>query len=384
MRLLLISNEYPPIGGGGSILVKYLARDLVKLDNEVMLITSSYDKLPKKEVVDGYQIIRVPAIRLRKDYCSTWELAIFSVSALVYTFYYCLKFKPDLIQAYFAVPAGGIAWVVNKLLGIPYAVYLGGSDVPGANPYRYKNVYPILGPFIKLFWRSASFVTAASRGLAKTARESDPTQKFIVIENGVDTQRFAFRRKFNKKVLTILGIGRLMPRKGYQFVIEALPEVLKNTNQKFEFICVGGGDYMEDLKAMAKKYKVLKYIKFVGQLSYDEIYELYKESDIFVHPSLAEGMPLALLEAVASGLPSITTRIAGNEDLVENNVNGFLIEPEDVEGISASLIKLLNSESLRKRYSLGSVKLAQRFDWKIISKKYNQIYKKLNEKGKNK
>lgn len=376
MKLLLISNEYPPIGGGGSIVVRYLARDLHKLGHEIVVLTSAFQNLPKEEIIDGYKVIRVPTVRLRRDYCSMWELMFYSFFTLIYAFYYCLRFKPDITQAFFAVPAGGISYVLNLFFNVPYVIFLGGSDVPNANPFRYKKIYPILSPIIKLIWSRAHTVVAASNGLKRIAQKSDSNRKFVVIPNGVDTKYFTYKIK-NSKTIKILGIGRLMPRKGYQFVIEALKEVKEKVKNKFEFIVVGGGGYMKDLKSLARKNKVHKLVRFMGQIDYSEIKKLLSTSDIFVHPSLAEGMPLSLLEAISSGLPCITTKIAGNEDLVKNELNGYLLKVEDVDGISDSLTKLIDNRKLRESMGRNSVKISKTYDWKEISTQYNKIYEKI-------
>lgn len=383
MKLLLISNEYPPIGGGGSTVVKYLARDLTGIGHQVHIITSSYKDLPKLEKIDGYLVHRIPAIRLRKDYCSMWELMIFSISALVYSFFFLLKNKTDVIQAFFAVPAGGIAYMLNLIFKVPYVIFLGGSDVPNANPYRYKSIYPILSPIIKVIWRNAHTVVAASRGLYKIAKKSDPQRSFVVIPNGVDTKYF---KRINKDdgVIKILGVGRLMPRKGYQFVIKALSVVSKKTKKKFELIIAGGGDYARELEDLAEKTSVKDKLKLLGQINYDETRNLYLTSDIFVHPSLAEGMPLALLEAIASGLPAITTKVPGNEDLVEDGKNGFLLKKSDVKGIETALVKLIENKKLRIKMGLESARIAKVYDWQKISESYNDIYQNIYEQSNSK
>src|SRR5579864_9449508 len=99
MKLLLINNEFPPIGGGGSTVTKYAIEYLVKAGHEVTLITSSYKGLPTREIIDGAKIIRIPAIRRFKDYCSMWELVIFGISALVYCAWYVTRHEVDFIQA---------------------------------------------------------------------------------------------------------------------------------------------------------------------------------------------------------------------------------------------------------------------------------------------
>ena len=92
---------------------------------------------------------------------------------------------------------------------------------------------------------------------------------------------------------------------------------------------------------------------------------------------MAEGMPLSLLEAISSGLPSISTKIAGNEDLVKNNKNGFLLEVGDVNGITDSLIKLIDDKKLRQKMGIESVKISKNYDWEKISNAYNKIYTKI-------
>src|SRR3990167_2223258 len=174
MKLLLINNEFPPIGGGGSTVTKYALEYLVKAGHEVTLITARYKDLPHREIIDGATVIRVPAVRRYKDYAAMWELVTFGVSALVYTFFYTLRHQVDFIQAYFAVPAGWVAWMLSYVAGIPYAVYFGGSDIPQANPSRYRKIYPLITPLLKAIWRRAAFRTVCSNDLVVLGAKADP------------------------------------------------------------------------------------------------------------------------------------------------------------------------------------------------------------------
>ena len=164
-------------------MTKYALRYLTGAGHDVTLITSRYRGLPRREVVGGAMVIRIPAIRRYKDFCAQWELVIFGVSALIYALFYTGRHKVDFIQAYFAVPAGWVAWIVNWVYGVPYAVYFGGSDIPGANPSRYKNVYPFLTPLLKAIWRRARFRTGCSAELARLGGQGDPGAEVLVIPN---------------------------------------------------------------------------------------------------------------------------------------------------------------------------------------------------------
>lgn len=374
MRLLLINNEFPPIGGGGSTVTKYALRHLVQAGHEVTLITSSYRGLPRREVKDGATVIRIPAIRRYKDFCSVWELIIFGISAFFYTLVYTFTHKVDFVQAYFALPAGWVAYLIHKLRGISYAVYFGGSDIPNANPSRYRNLYPIITPLLKLIWKSAEFRAVCSRDLVRLANEADPTSEFLCIPNGVETNRFKpIDRPPNPKV-KILFIGRLIPRKGFQRVVEALPEVRTLARVPFEVEVVGTGAHQAALEDLAENLHVTDLIKYVGIVPYDELEKSYQYADIFVLTSLSEGMPSVILEAMGCGLPIIASDVGGNNEIVHEGENGFLITGNDSKQIAQRLTQLVNDVSLRQHMGAQSRTLALQYDWGNIMAQYNKLY----------
>ena len=375
MKILLINNEFPPIGGGGSTVTKYAIRYLVKAGHEVTLITSQYRGLPRREQVEGAQVIRIPAIRRYKDFCSQWELIIFGLSALVYSFIYTSRHKVDFIQAYFAVPSGWVAWVLNIVRGIPYAVYFGGSDIPGANPSRYKKIYPLLTPLLKVIWRRAEFRTVCSEELAKLGREADTTVEFKVVPNGVEIDRFKpVDRPVNAKV-KILFIGRLIPRKGFQRVVRALPKVRENVTVPFEVEVVGTGAAQTELDALAQSLGVSDLISYVGTVPYEKLEKAYQYADVFVLTSLSEGMPSVILEAMGCGLPVIASDVGGNNEIVKEGENGFLIKGDDIDELARRLTELVNNTELRRQMGKRSREVAQGYDWINIMGEYDKLYR---------
>ena len=376
MHLLLINNEFWPIGGGGSTVTLYALQYLVRAGHKVTLITSHFRGLPWKETRDGATIIRVPTIRRYKDFCAQWELVIFGVSALIYTFFFTLRHNVDFIQAYFAVPAGWVAWLIYLTRGIPYGVYFGGSDIPGANPSRYRYVYPILTPLLKRIWRKAKFRTVCSDELARLGREADPGQEFLVIPNGVEIERFRpIERPPNPKV-KVLFIGRLIPRKGFQRVVEALPKVRSQAQHPFEIEVVGTGAFRSELDSFAEKLGVSDLIHYVGAAPYDKLHESYQYADIFVLTSLSEGMPSVILEAMGCGLPIVASDVGGNNEIVKEGENGFLIEGDDIDHLAEVLTQLIDNQELRKKMGEKSQTLAKNYDWKVLLEQYNQLYQR--------
>lgn len=373
MKLLLINNEFPPIGGGGSTVTKYAISHLVRAGHEVTLITSRYKDLPHQETIDGATVIRIPALRKYKDYSSMIELVSFGVSALVYSLFFTVRNKVDFLFAFFAVPAGWVAWILSYVRTIPYGVYFGGSDIPGANPSRFKNVYPIITPLLRAIWRRASFRSVCSLELQELAKRADASSEFHYIPNGVETDRFTpIQRPENPKV-KILFIGRLIPRKGFQRVIKALPKVRELARVPFEIEVIGTGAHQSELDNLAQELGVSEMIKYVGMVPYDQLEKSYQYSDIFILTSLSEGMPSVILEAMGCGLPVIASNVGGNNEIVHEGENGFLIDGDSKNTLAEKITLLINDDRLRKSMGAKSREYALQYDWKNIMSRYNEL-----------
>lgn len=382
MKILILNNEYPPVGGGGSILTSYIAKNLVKDGHDVTLITSSYANLATNEKVDGYTVIRTKCLRGNPNSASYLELLSYNLSSLFMGIRVIRKSRPDIIQAHFAVPAGGTAMVLSMLFGIPYAVYLGGSDAPDANPDRHGKIYPLVIPIIKTILAHAKLVTVCSDLLIDKIHRHQPTLKVYKIPNGVDIHDFVVpKSKPSLPPIKIVGVGRIIPRKGFQFLIEALSRLDDKIARKFYVTIIGSGDYREELKKMAINGKVDQYIEFIDAVPYKDLKRYYQRSHVFCLPSLAEGMPLAMLEAMACGNVLITTDVAGNQELVVKGKNGYLVQPGQSEGIQYALEDLVAHKYYVRKKGLESSRIAQKYDWDEITKKYVMLYKKVVNKS---
>jgi len=372
MNVLLLNNEFHPIGGGGATVTRYVGGYLAAQGHDVRLVTSSFHDLPREEEVDGIRVYRAPALRRKADYSSVFELLTYTASASLACARLLREFRPDVVHAHFAVPAGAIAWLLRRRYGIPYAIYMGGSDVPGANPGRYRRLYPLLTPFIRRFFREASFVSGASQRLIDLARAVHPSSDYAFIPNGADLQRFRPASPPPEPPVRILSVGRLIPRKGFQHLIEALPRVIAESGPGVMLQIVGTGDYEAELRRLAVSLGVADHVEFLGAIPYDQLHHTYADAHIFAMVSLAEGMPLALLEAMACGLPVVASRVAGNEDVVEDGDCGYLVTPEDVGEIAEALSHLVNDPGLRRTMGQRSRALSCAYDWRTIAQQYER------------
>ena len=376
-KILMFNHEFPPIGGGGGWVSYFLGKHFAAAGHEVHLITSQFRDCPTEEEVEGFHVHRVPALRKNRDVCAVHEMLSYAISSSLYGLRFAKRFRPDIVQVFFGIPAGGGAYLLRKLHNVPYVVFLGGRDVPSRNPDPpyYRWLYLLLKPIIRAIWDNASAVVACSDGLRELARETDSGVKMDVIPDGLDLGRFEpVQRDACPEKVRVLTIGRLIPRKGFQFLIRALPQIIENAAHNFEIEVVGDGPYQTELLRLSEDLGVASYIHFTGSVPYSELPQKYRDADVFILPSLAEGMPLVVLEAMGTGLPIVASRVQGIDELVVEDVNGALFDAGDVDGLAHSLVKLINAGEGRIEMGKASVRRVEPYDWKHIADAYLALY----------
>lgn len=379
MKILIVSHEYPPIGGGGANACFFLSRELSKLGNEVTVVTAQYEELPISQITeDNVKIYRVKCKRKNKEKSSFYEMFTFLCSAWKYADRLCNKAKYDKCLVFFGIPSGPIALHLKRKYGIPYIVRFGGGDIPGAQK-RFKYIYMILTPIIRRIWKEANALIANSEGLKKRALNFDSKYKITVIENGVDNRFFVPGEKRNSDEIRILFVSRLIEGKGLQFIIPHLKEiqerVFNNCQKSIRLIIVGDGPYRDALEQLVQSTKTGQFVSFEGRKDKQQVREYYQTADLFILPSLSEGMPNVVLEAMASGLPILMTPCEGSKELVTNN--GVISSLDDFKD---NLIKLCSDEGLRQRMGKNSLDNIERnFQWQSIGKRYLKLMQECGE-----
>ena len=364
MNVLMLNHEFPPVGGGASPITFELSKQLVQMGNHVDVVTMHYGDLPRFETVDGVNVYRTPAIRKRPNICYAHELATYVPGALIKTIRLARREKYDIIHCHFIIPGGPLAWLVSKSAGVPFIITCHGSDVPGYNPDRFKLMHKVLLPPWRFLLRRTPLLTSPSESLKSLILEKYPRAKVNVIPNGIYTELFGK----GPKEKSILMCSRILPRKGFQYAIEAV----KDMELDWQVHVVGEGPYLPELKRLAENSKTT--IKFWGWLDKNDpkFYELFNKSSIFVFPSEAENFPAVLLEAMSAGMAIITSTAGGCPEVVGKA--GLLVEPRNTEGIRKMLVKLVDSDQLRKQLGKAALKRAQQFNWEKIAQQYLSCY----------
>ncbi len=196
---------------------------------------------------------------------------------------------------------------------------------------------------------------------------------------GIDIKKFEdikIDKKAKKKELgipenskLILSVGELNKNKNHQIILRA---IAKTNNQNIHYAICGEGKLHNKLQTFAKKLNVINQLHLLGQRN--DIPEILKCADIFVFPSLREGLGLSALEAMAAGLPLIISDNRGSRDFAVNGFNSYVVESTDVDSFKNSIINLLNNNEIRNKFVLNSKKTIEKFDLNIVSEKMKDIY----------
>ena len=199
---------------------------------------------------------------------------------------------------------------------------------------------------------------------------------------GIDTARFrgnaekgaALRRELGipDEAAVLLSVGDLNKNKNHRAVLEALARM---ENRNLHYVVCGRGPLKEELEAFAREKGLGDRVRFVGYRN--DIPAFYAMADVFVFPSFREGLSVSVMEAMASGLPIVCSRIRGNTDMVEDGVNGYLMEPGDPDSIAGALRRLENREK-REEISRNNLEKAEIYSLGVIAEQYRQLYLEAN------
>ncbi len=378
VHLLLLNYEFPPLGGGAANATYYLLKEFAKHDNiTVDLITSSTGK---KRIEQFSEKITVHYVDIGKNehaihHQSNKELLTYSFKAYRYAKKLQKKKHFDLIHAFFGIPCG----VIAQKLHLPYIVSLRGSDVPFYNP-RFAKLDKYFFQYLSAHvWKGAGAIVANSKGLKELALKSQPEQKISVIYNGVESSLFPKKNYTNKSETTdvkIICIARLIPRKGLNYLIDALHKL------PVTLTIVGDGPEREALQSQANLLGLKA--KFEGALEHSLLPEILTKHDLFVLPSLNEGMSNTVLEALAAGLPALVTDTGGSAELVTEGVNGFLVPKKDLLALRKRVEYFIENKSELSRMGKESRKKSLELSWESCAQHYFDLYEEVLANGKKK
>jgi L-malate glycosyltransferase len=358
MKILVISHEYPPIGGGGGQVVADICTHLAERGYSIHILTAHYGDLPRLEEKGNLLIERIPSCRDQSYRAGFKTMACFILRSTLRGLQIIRRENPDLIHAHFAVPAGAAAWALSRLTGKPYFITAHGGDVPGGAPQKTDRWFRYVLPFTKPFWKDAAAIVSVSEQTRRFALQHYAVD-IQVIPNGIDTQACQPGIFDPQKPLRILYLGRFSPEKN----AIAVPEILARIRDlPWECAMLGDGPQMEAVKSALAAHGLQQRVQLTGWVNPDEVNQWLKKSDILLMPSLLDSMPIAGLQGLAMGLALVLSDIGSCPDYIDHDMNGTLVKPGDLDGYAQALRRLITDNDLLSQARQASRSHASLFD----------------------
>jgi len=363
MKIAILINLFTPKWlAGTEIATYYLAEQLAKKGHEIHVITSYDEGLPIFQKGNGFCVHRLawPKIRII-GILSFWMKILFKIYTI----------KPDIVHSQ-DLSMGIPAYVVKIILKKPYVVWGRGSDVY------------LPGLFMRIcngsILRNADAILALTEDMRKKMTEMT-SREIYVLPNGIKLEQFpdiSLNMRKKEGIKNILFVGSLYPIKGVQYLIMAM-KIVHNKMPETRLILVGDGEDRERLEALSIQLDIKKNVQFVGKVPHEKVQSYMHQADVFVLPSLSEGLPNVILEAMACGLPVVATRVGGVPDIIQDRVHGYLVESENADDIARKLIMILNNNSIASEFSLYNRKTVKKYEYENIIIQFENILIKIIE-----
>lgn len=378
MKLLILNYEYPPLGGGAGICSKYQAEGLAGKGHEVTVLTTWFQGEKELEERPNFRLIRLKSRRKKVFRSNPVEMFSWAIESFKYIRKNKLYSDTELVLAHFTLPGGIVALLMSLLFKKPYYIISHGQDIPWFSPRELFLYHLIFYLPIKLICYRASKITVLSEQRLKdlnaiTSRKK--RHKNHIIPNGCDIEFFsplAIERNFDS--LKILFVGRLTSQKD-PFTLLKTAKIIADSDIPFSIEIIGDGPLREKMQQYINNNHLEGKVKFSGWISKEELRDKYRSAHVLVITSRDEGMSLAMLEAISSGLYILTTKVSGSKGLIRENSNGNYILSGNVEELAVGLEVYYRDKFLAKYNIPDSVigELRQNISWENYVENYKRL-----------
>jgi glycosyltransferase involved in cell wall biosynthesis len=375
--------------------------DELSSDFKIHVLVPHYKGLKFKEKVDKLYIHRFAYIypykyqklayggilpNIKKNPLLVFQTPFFFISELINTIKVVKNENIDLIHAHWFFPHGFIAAICNKYLNVKSLITIHAGCVTGLNslPFIKRPISGFTVKNAKTILSVSSFGKNILRKMVSKNLTKLVDNKVEVFPMGIYTKKFKIkknkrllRKKYRiKEKIVFLFLGRLAEKKGVKYLINALL-LLKN----LDYILLIGGDgpLRKNLEMLVDKLNLRSKVRFLGHVGKEKI-DYFSLADILVFPSIVaksgdtEGVPVTIMEGMASGIPIIATDVGGVKDIVKNNINGILIEEKNSKQIAEKLICLIKNKKFKQKISKGALETSKKYDLGFIGKRIKEIY----------
>ncbi|WP_193310627.1 glycosyltransferase family 4 protein [Halorubrum halophilum] len=369
-RILLTSDYLPPSDGGVEQVVQKLALHLVDEGFEVGVFTL-------EDGTRDFDLQSVPEISFytasAQDLTATIGLqSMFSVSAINDFRKILNEFQPDIVHAhnrFFYTSVLSSLYSIQSNYKLVTTVHLGDIGMISGLSGRAAEIFE---QTISRFVISSSDQVIGVSDAAEKIAQSLGANRTAVVRNAVDVDKFSPSPIEEK---SLLYIGRFVHNNGIRDLLTALPAIL-NSHPDTEVHLVGSGPLEKEVREIIQSFGIHDSVSIYDYVN--DISEMYNLASVFCRPSYSEGLPLTMLEAMASGVPPVVTPIAGVPEVVTDHETGVLVEPGNPDAVARAIIELFDDVELRKRLSKNSREyVTENLTWEQRTEKVIQVYKEI-------
>lgn len=374
--VVMLVNEFPPAPvGGAERQVERLAGYLAREGLDIQVITRSFAECPRVETRNGYRIIRIRQVGPGK--MRTLSFVIGALLAILLR-----RNSFDVLHAHLAFSPAAVAALAGRLLGKAVVVKFGTGGASSEIAVSRKSWRGQLRLAILRRWVDV-YVALTDEMKTELIQTGFDRSRIVRMSNGIDAAEFAPAEdreqakaavSFGGMVL-VLFAGRLVAIKGLPILLQAFGTVVRDCD-RVRLIVAGEGDQRAALESAVERQRLRPYVQFVGKVS--DMGPYLRAADIFVLPSLGEGISNSLLEAMSAGLACIASRVGGAVELLDNGNCGILVAPNDAGQLAEALSTLVNQrQEVVRLGSLARERVLQLYDFSSVAAKYIELYDRL-------
>jgi len=329
--------------------------------------------------------------KLKVSWLARLQLPFF----LLFMFYRLIKItgetRFDLIHCHWLIPQGFFCALIKLLRGIPYLLTAHGGDV---NSFKGLPVVPGL---IRFALKQSTLCTVNSQATRNQVLKYYNKASIRVVPMGVDLEQFhpsnyneKIKDSIGKENLLLLGVGRLADKKGFKYLIEAMPLILQEIPSA-KLAIIGFGPKKTQLENKIKELNLTASVFLTGGKAGKELQDWFATADIFIGPSIVtpdgdtEGQGVVFLEAMASGTPVIASDVGGIKDIVRDGISGLLVPEKEPRAIADKVLELAKNKALRDQLTQNALQLVRvDYSWEQTAQKFLKAYQQCINKKPNK
>ncbi|MCL5090778.1 MAG: glycosyltransferase [Patescibacteria group bacterium] len=409
MRICVFSHVFPRFKEDTEAAFMHgFCEGLQRVGNEVFLLTAYDEKFNRPSSLQSYHIENYKYIWPKKFHVLGYSRSLqndmklksntYFLAPLLYFFSFIAllrlvkREKIEVISAHWILPNGFVAAWVSLLTGVPLQINLCGSDVFVAGKYPIFKYMALFAAKVakkvigggSIHWAEDLIKLGADPKKCSASLYGVDTQVFKPSDKGV--AELKKQLSLNSKQLVVMGLGRLVEKKGFVYLIRTMKSIIKK-HKNVVYVLIGDGDQRKELEALAKAQKMTENLRMPGYAPRDKAPIYYNLADIFVatstrdHSGNLDDQPLSLLEAMSCGKPVVATGLAGIKTMVTDGVNGLVFADKNVAQLTKNIDQLVASSVLRQKFAKTNRKLClDKFSIEGIGRYYTKVFQEIINK----